>query len=69
MPRLEIAAGAGLASRYSTVDVGLAVVQMRWLSALNKIELVLLIVSAGMLAAGLLLLLEIVLVLSPISWQ
>jgi hypothetical protein len=43
--------------------------QMRWLYALNKIELALLIVSAGLMAAGVLLLLEIVLVLSPVRWQ
>jgi hypothetical protein len=42
---------------------------MRGLYALNKIELTLLIVSAGMMAAAVLLLLEIVLVLSPVGWQ
>jgi len=42
---------------------------MRWLSSLNKIEWALVIVSAGMMTAGFLLLLEIMLVLSPVSWQ
>jgi hypothetical protein len=51
------------------VSVGLVLMQMRWLYALNKIELALLIVSAGMMAAGVLLLLEIVFVLPPVSWQ
>jgi len=43
--------------------------KVRWLSALNTMELALLVVSAGMMAAGALLLLEIVFVLSPLSWQ
>jgi len=42
---------------------------MGWLSLLNKIELALLIVSAGMMATGVFLLLEIVVALSPISWH
>jgi len=41
---------------------------MRWLSALSNFELVLFIVSVGVLVAGVLLLLEIAGV-SLISWQ
>jgi len=51
------------------VCVGLVLMQMRWLYALNKIELALLIVSASMMAAAVLLLLEIGLVLSRVGWQ
>ena len=57
--------------RYSAVVVcvGLVLMQMRWLYALNKIELALLIVSAGMMTAAVLLLLEIGMVLSSVGGQ
>lgn len=55
--------------RHVALYVSLVVVQMRWLSALNTIELALLILSAGMMTAGVLLLLEIVLVHAHVSWQ
>lgn len=60
---------APVVRRRIALYVSLAVMQMRWLSALNTIELALLILSAGMMAAGVLLLLEIVLVHVPVSWQ
>jgi hypothetical protein len=62
MPRAGNTAGCGCGCPGTppsiVVHVGLAMVHMRWLVALNKIELALLILSAGLIAAGLLLLLE-----------
>ncbi len=73
MPRAGTTAGAGMAApvvhrRLSHMSI-FGVVQMCWLVALNKIELALLVVSAGMIAAGLLSLLAMVPVLLAVSSQ
>jgi hypothetical protein len=66
---LEIAAAAAWLPRYSTVNCRFWLwCKMRWLPALREIELALLIVGAGMMAAGLVAGLH-ELMFSHVSWQ